>query len=136
MEAMPVRVGVHVRRTDYLKFPNIHPFPGLDYYKKSFEVYRDNFACTFVVCSDDIKWCKENFVGDDFLFSESNDSIFDLMLLSNCDHNIIANSSFSWWGAYLNCNLSKIITSPNKWMGKNGPQDYYDLTPISWRQQE
>jgi len=139
MGSMPVKVGVHVRRTDYLRFPRVHPFPGLNYYRKCFEFFMNNFECTFVVCSDDIKWCKKSFKNiaaayeSNFVFSELNDNVFDLMLLASCDHNIIANSSFSWWGAYLNYNNNKIVMSPKKWMGPNGPQDYYDLVPKEWQ---
>ena len=72
----------------------------------------------FFIFSDDINWCKNNF---DFIenkfFIENNKDYEDLILMSLCSHNIIANSSFSWWGAWLNSNPNKIIISPKKWFG-------------------
>ena len=65
-------------------------------------------------------------------FSTSMDEIYDLILMVNCDHNIIANSSFSWWGAYLNTNLNKIVIGPHKWFGPRGPQDTQDIIPDNW----
>lgn len=132
-----VKVSVHVRRTDYLRFPKVHPFPGLNYYRRCFKLFNNRFKCIFIVCSDDIKWCKDNFTKEfnnfSFIFSEYNDEIFDLMLMLSCDHNISANSSFSWWGAYLNKNNDKIVIVPKMWLGPNGPQDYYDLIPKVWQ---
>jgi hypothetical protein len=57
---------------------------------------------------------------------------FDLFLMSQCDNNIIANSSFSWWGAYLNKNIGNKVVSPKNWFGKLGPKDTQDLIPDNW----
>lgn len=128
-----VNIGVHVRRTDYLRLTNVHPFPRLRYYNRCFNFFRNRFSnCKFYILSDDIGWCRKNFKGRDFLFF-GNDEVFDLMLMMSCDHNIIANSSYSWWGAYLNSNKDKIVFYPKVWMGPGGPQDYYDLVPGGWR---
>ena len=61
----------------------------------------------------------KNFIGNDFIFSDSTDDVFDLMLLSSCDHNISVNSSFSWWGAWLNSNPHKIVACPYMWFNAN-----------------
>jgi hypothetical protein len=52
--------------------------------------------------------------------------------MTMCDNNIIANSTFSWWGAYLNKNKNKIIVSPKNWFGPNGPNDQFDIVPKEW----
>ena len=68
----------------------------------------------FVILTDDLEWCREHFEGDEFIFSENN-HFTDMAIMSLCDHNIIANSSFSWWGAWLNKNENKIVYAPKIW---------------------
>jgi len=85
-----------------------------------------------IFISDDKDWCKETFKDIDCLISPFNDEIEDLILMINCKHNIIANSSFSWWGAYLNQNHDKIVVGPKKWFGLAGPQDQQDIIPKNW----
>lgn len=109
--------SIHIRRTDYLKFSDYHPFPGMDYYKASIERVKKRDIQKFLIFSDDIEWCKENFKGEEFSFSEGLDEIHDMARMSSCGHNIIANSSFSWWGAWLNKNPQKIVISPSRWFG-------------------
>jgi len=128
-----VLVTVHVRRGDYLNFPHIHTPCGLDYYKNTLSIMKEkvgDFRPIFV--SDDKKWCIETFSDLDFLISPFDDEIDDMILMSSCDHNIIANSSFSWWGAYLNNNYNKVVVGPKKWFGSQGPQDQYDTIPENW----
>ena len=82
----------------------------------------------FIIFSDDIKWCKNNFIGDKFTFIEGEKDYIDLWLMSLCNHNIIANSSFSWWGAWLNQNPNKKVIAPINWFGpekKLNPKDIY-----------
>jgi len=69
----------------------------------------------FMIFSDDIEWCKTKFVGNHFYFVENEDDYVDLYIMSFCNHNIIANSTFSWWGAYLNNYNDKIVIYPKKW---------------------
>lgn len=126
-------VSVHVRRGDYLKFSHVHTPCGLDYYKKALSIMKEkigDFKPIFI--SDDKNWCSETFKDIDCLISPFNDEIEDLVLMINCEHNIIANSSFSWWGAYLNQNHNKVIIGPKKWFGPGGPQDQEDTIPDSW----
>lgn len=108
--------SIHVRRGDYTKLQDHHPLQTIDYYKKSFNIIgKDVF---YFIFSDDIEWCKENFnFINKKLFVEENQDYEDLYLMSFCNHNIIANSSFSWWGAWLNMNENKKIISPEIWFG-------------------
>lgn len=123
-------VSIHVRRGDYLKFPTVHTLCSLDYYKTSLYFMKEKIGdFTPIFISDDKQWCKDNFDG---IISPFNDEIEDLILMSNCDHNIIANSSFSWWGAYLNQNPNKVVIGPKKWFGLGGPKDEDDIIPHNW----
>ncbi len=116
-------VGIHVRRGDYLKAKNYAGLCGLDYYEAALKYFMTRFKDpTFFIFSDDIGWCMENIVpllfGCDYHiidFNKGIDSPLDMMLMSECNHNIIANSSFSWWGAVLNKNPDKIVCAPRKW---------------------
>jgi hypothetical protein len=123
-------VSVHIRRGDYLRFPHIHTPCSLDYYKNALSIMMDligDFTPIFI--SDDKQWCKDNLEG---VISPFGDELEDLMLMNNCKHNIIANSSFSWWGAYLNKNPNKIVIGPKTWFGVSGPQDQDDTIPKDW----
>jgi len=123
-------VALHVRRGDYLKFSNHHAACTLDYYHKAISSFDEDFV--FLIFSDDIEWCKTKFIGDKFIFIENNEDYIDFYLISLCDHVILANSSFSWWGAWLNANKNKKIIAPKKWFGENVPHDTKDLIPVSW----
>lgn len=120
-------VSIHVRRGDYLALTNNHPPCSKDYYDEAIAHFD---GCKFMVFSDDIPWCKENFPGneDGFYFSEDDTEGNDLMKMRYCDHHIIANSSFSWWGAYLNPNKTKEIIAPKKWFGPS--YDYHDTSDL------
>lgn len=119
--------SIHVRRGDYLKKPNFHPTCDMNYYNKAMDIIN---ADKYFVVSDDLEWCKENFKGDQFFFSPFTDELDDLYLIMGCDNHIIANSSFSWWGAYLS--KSKNIICPSTWFGVNGPQDTKDIYIKEW----
>jgi len=121
--------SIHVRRGDYLRLSNHHPFCTLNYYN---EAISQMDVDKFFVFSDDINWCKENFIGDKFIFIEDNNDYIDLWLMSLCDNNIIANSSFSWWGAWLNQKPTKKVIAPNKWFGPAISHNTKDLIPETW----
>ena len=109
--------SIHVRRGDYLKSPNHHPTQSMEYYNKAInELPTDT---KFFIFSDDIEWCKNNFPDepDKFKFIEGNKDYEDLFLMSRCNNNIICNSTFSWWGAWLNNNENKIVVAPSNWFG-------------------
>ena len=91
-----------------------------------------NNCDNFLIFSDDIVWCKNNFVGDKFIFIEGEEDYIDLWLMSLCNHNIIANSSFSWWGAWLNKNNNKTVIAPKNWFGPNKKLDPTDLYCKDW----
>lgn len=110
--------SVHIRRGDYLNLSEYHPFPGMEYYNKSMNYMRGKGVTKFYIFSDDIDWCMENFLGiNDVEYIYGNIDVKDMCLMSSCKNNIIANSSFSWWGAWLNKNPDKIVIAPSLWFG-------------------
>tara|TARA_R110000824_G_scaffold319483_1_gene506545 strand:- start:80 stop:868 length:789 start_codon:yes stop_codon:yes gene_type:complete len=124
-------VSVHVRRGDYLKFSDFHANIGSGYYTEAMNTFSPDD--TFVFFSDDIEWCKETFKGDKNVFIEKQDDVLDLYLMSKIKNNIIANSSFSWWAAWLNENEGKKVIAPKIWFGpKNQHLSRKDLTPEEW----
>ena len=88
----------------------------MDYYKKAIDIIEEDHYP--VIFSDDINWCKNNLDMPDAFYSDGNDQFVDMCLMSNCDSHIIANSSFSWWGAWLGCGIKqKTVVAPQKWFG-------------------
>lgn len=123
-------ISLHIRRGDYITNPN-HPVQSIEYYKKSIDNLPDNLP--ILVFSDDPDWCnkQEIFSSDRFMISENNSTDFDLCLMSLCQYHIIANSSFSWWGAWLS--KSNKVIAPLKWFGEgNADKDTKDLIPEIW----
>lgn len=119
-------VSCHVRRGDYLK-DSLYGVCTSEYYVKAIdEINKKVSPDLYCVFSDDIKWCKENLgeiIGKDkeIVFVDWNkgeNSFRDMQLMSLCNHNIIANSSFSWWGAWLNNHEDKVVIAPSVWMNK------------------
>jgi hypothetical protein len=130
----PIRWGttsIHIRRCDYAgQYKNAFAQIGLDYYHRAMEVVR---SPKYLIVSDDIPWCKQNFRGEQFEFSDGKSEIEDLKIQISCANNIIANSSFSWFGAYLNKNPSKQIVAPRQWFGAElAHHDTKDLIPEGW----
>jgi Glycosyl transferase family 11 len=127
-------VAVHVRRTDYLK-DDRYGFLGLDYYKNAIEYFNQKLINpAFYFFSDDMDWCKENFTNENMFFCEDElwkEDYLQLYLISKCTHQIIANSSFSWWGAWLNENEKKIVVRPNKPFN-DGSLCYENHYPPQW----
>jgi len=117
--------SIHVRRGDYLKF-SLHNARGMDYYNKCMTAIGD--VDKYLIFSDDINWCKENFIGDKFIFIQDYDYV-ELFLQSRCNHNIISSSSFSWWGAYLNNNPTRKIVGPKQWFTT---AKINNIIPTSW----
>ena len=105
-------ISLHIRRTDYI-VNNNHPLQPIEYYQNALTFF--DKTDRLIVFSDDPQWCNEQeiFADDNILISEGNDSDVDLCLMTKCDYHIIANSSFSWWGAWLG-NSEKII-APSNW---------------------
>ncbi len=125
-------VAVHVRRGDYIKNSQKHTVLSRNYYFKAMKLFLSKVS--FMFFSDDIRWCKNNIRGPKISYSESKNDVVDLCAMSMCNHNIIANSSYSWWGAYLNQNKNKIVISPAKWFGPQYSNlDTRDLIPENWK---
>lgn len=123
-------VSLHVRRGDYLMFQNVHTLCSKEYYEKAIETIKKKIGdFTLIILSDDKEWCKNNMKGT---ISPFENELDELYLMSLCNHNIIANSTFSWWGAYLNQNKDKIVIGPKQWFGIGGPQDQQDTIPNNW----
>lgn len=123
--------SIHFRRTDYLNTPDAHPTPSQEYYQSAIDIFDDyDFGIVF---SDDISWCRSlNMLNSDrFIFSH-NHHFVDLYLMTQCNSNIIANSSFSWWGAWLNENNNKSVIVPPVWFGPKIGADTKDLIPEDW----
>lgn len=131
-------VSLHIRRGDYVsdkKTNDFHGTSGLDYYKKSLGYIKKRVKSPmYFVFSDDIAWAKDNLKLPNATFidwNQADKSYVDMQLMSLCKHNIIANSSFSWWGAWLNNNPSKIVIAPKIWF-KDPSVDTSDLLPKDW----
>ena len=125
-------ISIHVRRGDYLELSDYHHNLSLEYYKKAISVFGEDKK--FLIFSNDLEWCKDNF---NFLknveFSPTNEDWEDIVLMSTCKHNIIANSSFSWWGAWLNESPNRKVICPKKWFGpKYSNKETLDLFPKDW----
>lgn len=130
-------VSIHVRRGDYLSTSFKDGFGScctLDYYKHAISYIQKNINkdVLFVFFSDDISWVKDNIKVPNALYVNHNsglDSWQDMFLMSQCSSNIIANSSFSWWGAWLNTNIDKIVIAPKRWWAS---LENDDVVPKSW----
>ncbi len=133
-------VSVHFRRSDFANNPETNQFHGLcdlTYYKKAMEYIKGSLDnVTFFMISDDIEWVKNEFQNESniiYIENYKGKDYEDMRLMSNCKHNIIANSSFSWWGAWLNENTSKIVVSPSRWFkNEEKQQQTKDLIPENW----
>lgn len=138
--------SVHVRRGDYVNHPQFVDLAASDYYETALELLPPNTR--FLVFSDDISYCQQRFRGKQFAFVHSNHEVVDLYLMSQCGAHVIANSSFSWWGAWLNSLPDKLVIAPQRWFQGDagdsrlpfvpGPphrgfHDTRDLIPAGWR---
>lgn len=131
-------VSLHVRRGDYInnhKTNRVHGVCSIDYYKSAIRNILDRVdkPCFFFF-SDDIPWAMENLKIDMpcqyISHNQGVESYNDMRLMSVCKHHIIANSSFSWWGAWLNPNPNKIVVAPQRWFSKS--TNTTDLIPENW----
>lgn len=130
-------ISIHVRRGDYLQYPDKHPVVPREYYVEALKIfsllgYKDAY-----VFSDDIPWCKAFFPtlnsGFRFIYSEGKTEMEDLIGISNCAHHINSSSTFSWWGAYANRNPNKRVITPKLWFvpGHNN-LCVDDIIPSNW----
>jgi hypothetical protein len=138
-------VSIHFRIGDYKKFQNIHPIMKYNYYKKAIKqminIYPTNRFNFIYFCENDdiddvtiiINKLINRFPNFNFIRGDNRLEDWEQMLfMSCCNHNIIANSSFSWWSAYFNSNKSKIVCYPSVWFGEKANHDTKDLCPPEW----
>ena len=127
-------IALHIRRGDFLiNSANHHNLP-MSYYENGLDCFDEDRQV--VIFSDDPEWCFEQklFDNDRFLVSQSNSPYHDLYLMTQCSDFIIANSTYSWWGAWLCMNPFKEVIYPNRWFGpNNASKSTADLFPRSWR---
>lgn len=136
-------ISIHIRRGDYLsneQAKNNFAVCDKDYYTRVIdEINQQVNAPHFFVFSEDFDWIKENInFGDKLVeyidWNKGKNSYIDMQLMSLCKHNIIANSSFSWWGAWLNTNENKLVYAPSKWFREEvRNKDLVNFYPSSWR---
>jgi hypothetical protein len=133
-------VSIHIRRGDYFsdtKISKVHGTCTRDYYNKAIEYINNKVKDpAFFIFSDDPEWAKNNLKIENAIYIDWNkntDSHIDMQLMSICKHNIIANSSFSWWSAWLNKNSKKIVIAPQKWFKNSEAQkNTKNLIPKEW----
>ena len=123
-------IALHVRRGDFVWNNKNHPPLGLDYYESALKLFDSDREV--IIFSDDTEWCKDQelFVDDRFAVAEDGDQFYDMCLMSMCDDFIIANSTFSWWGAWL-ANRGKVV-APKQWFGEALTHDTKDLYCKGW----
>jgi hypothetical protein len=126
-----ITCSIHVRRGDYLKYPDTHFVQNMEYFNNAAKEIGK--VDQYLIFSDDIEWCKVNFTGlnwfDKQMYFVSNEKDYiELFLMSKCTHNICSNSSFSWWGAWLNQNENKKIVAPKRWWSGFDK----DVVPETW----
>ena len=132
-------VSIHVRRGDYVTNKVIRQFHGvcsIDYYKEAVAQIAQNLTNPhFFLFSDDTDWVKKNIIfNHPTIYVDHNKAVKhykDMHLMSLCKHNIIANSAFSWWGAWINTNKDKIVIAPKKWFN-DASVNTQDLIPEQW----
>jgi len=125
------KISLHVRRTDYLGIQNVLPVCPIEYYSKALDILESKNKICFVF-SDDLNWCREQplFQKDNIIFVDK-DVYVCLYLMTLCDYHILANSSLSWWGAWLS--NSKQVIAPKNWFA-NGIHNTTDLYCKEWYQ--
>ncbi len=131
-------VSIHVRRGDYVSNENaadFHGLRGVDYYQAATKIIEKSVKNpSYYVFSDDPDWCKANlkFKHNTTYVDWNKDGAEDMRLMKSCRHNVLANSSFSWWGAWLNTNEAKVVIAPKQWF--NDPSiNTSDVVPESWQ---
>jgi len=133
-------VAIHVRRGDYVSNKHASKFHGLmsaDYYQQALkQITKKAGPVRCYVFSDDIDWCRKNLKLDpDTIYVSGNGpdrGCEDIYLMQRCRHNIIANSSFSWWGGWLNDNPDKIVIAPKRWFHNKESNDETEIVPTDW----
>lgn len=131
LDYQPNTIGIHVRRGDFLFDPINFPVQPVSYYKKALEKIGIEFK-KVVFCSDDIQWCIDNFSYlPNVKFRKYTTALSDIYFLANCESVVMSNSTFSFWGAYLNMKERQIYF-PLHWFNKNSGRDGYEICLPNW----
>lgn len=123
-------LSIHVRRSDYLLSNGYHPIQDIKYYDSALE--KLGVERKILVFSDDLDWCKSNLKYPRIGFCDHPSDLVQLWIMSMCHSNIIANSSFSWWAAWLNQNPNKQVIAPKNWFGPKTNLSSKDIIPDGW----
>jgi len=130
--AEPNAVSIHIRRGDYLAGPQVPVYGNIcteTYYEKAIEKMDQQVTgAVYYIFTNDPGWAKEHYDSERFHVVDCNEEAtgyLDMLLMSRCRHHIIANSSFSWWGAWLNPREEKIVIAPSKWLNGRDCKDIY-----------
>ncbi len=133
-------VAIHVRKGKDFNSVSRKGICDTEYYRQAVHTIRESVINpVFFVFSDNLNWCRENLTFIDPVFSETNEtsgrhSYLDMQLMSLCRNNIIANSSYSWWSAWLNAHEDKLVIAPEKWFNDNTVRyNVRDLVPETWK---
>jgi hypothetical protein len=118
-------LSIHVRFGDYKKNPSFHPVVSKLYLENSISLI-GSYSHLFLF-GDDKQWLKENFIGDNITIIDEDEDYVEMWAMSLCKNNIISNSTFSWWGSFLNQNKNKKVIAPSMWFGPDGPNEYSDI---------
>jgi hypothetical protein len=126
------KIAVHIRRGDYVKFSDTHTnlFEKTDYYNKAIQYFGKEKE--YVVFSDDIEWCKKNIKLQNVEFSNNKKDYLDMKDVICFKNKIIANSSFSWWSAWLTSEPETVI-APKEWFYKEGPKSWNSIYSRNWK---
>lgn len=122
-------VSIHVRRGDYLSISEVLPVLDKSYFDNC--VNQIDYSNIFIFSNDKV-WSKNNLNYDNSTVVEGLEDYEEMWTISLCNHNIMSNSSFSWWGSYLNTNEDKKITVPSVWFGPNGEKNFQDIYENGW----
>lgn len=122
-------LSIHIRRGDSFLNPDIHPMVTKSYVDKALDII--NIYSHIFIFSDDKEWVFNTFKFKNVTYVDDED-FNEMWLMSLCKNNIISNSTFSWWGSYLNKNINKRIISPSIWFGPRGPKNYKDIYEKNW----
>lgn len=123
-------ISLHIRRGDYLQISKILPPLDISYFDHCINKI-DKYENIFVF-SDDLNWAKENLKYKNIIFIDNLEDYEELWMISLCRTNIMSNSTFSWWGSFLNTNPNKVTFVPDTWFGPSGQKNYQDIYETDW----
>jgi len=141
--SQPNTLSLHVRRSEYLKFPEIHPTISIEYIQEALKIVGE-YSTIFLFTDEESRWpgsrdfVVKNISLPNLIFVEETDDWKEFWLMGLCQNNIMSNSTFSWWSTFLNKNKNKKIVCPSTWFGPKGPsakdiyEPYWHLVETEW----